>query len=81
MTGKLTRVGVRFVASLPIPPDLTHFTQDFHKPWESPPFNVDPTPRVPLPDDTFSVTVQEKWEACPDYKECWPLGFADRKLV
>ena len=81
MMEQLASLEVRFASPLPVVPDLTHYTQDFHKPWETPPFNIDPQPRVPLKDDTFSRTVQERWNACTPYQACWPNGFAGCKLV
>ena len=81
MMEQLASLEVRFASPLPVVPDLTHYTQDFHKPWETPPFNVDPQPRVPLKHDTFSRTVQERWNACTPYQACWPNGFAGCKLV
>jgi len=81
MMGKLSSVGVRFVSPLPVVPDLTHYMQDFHKPWETPPFNIDPEPRVPFKDDCISKSVQERWEACTPYQACWPKGFAGYRLV
>jgi len=81
MMGNLSSVGVRFASPLPVVPDLTHYTQNFHKPWETPPFNIDPEPRVPLNDDCFSQIVQERWEAYTPYQACWPKGFAGYRLV
>ena len=42
MMEQLASLEVRFASPLPVVPDLTHYTQDFHKPWETPPFNIDP---------------------------------------
>jgi hypothetical protein len=81
MMGNLSSVGVRCASPLPVVPDLTHYTQDFHMPWETPPFNIDPQPRVPLKDDCFSKSVQERWEGCTPYQACWPNGFAGYRLV
>lgn len=81
MMENLSSVGVRFASPLPVVPDLTHYTQAFHKPWETPPFNIDPQSRVPLPDDWFSQSVQDRWLACTPYQACWPKGFAAYRLV
>jgi len=81
MMGRLSGLGVRWAVPLPVTPDLTHYTQDFHRPWESPPFNIDPRPRVPLKDDAYSATVQARWEQCTPYQQCWPGGFAGSRLV
>jgi hypothetical protein len=42
MMEQLASLEVRFASPLLVVPDLTHYTQDFHKPWERPPFNIDP---------------------------------------
>ena len=42
MMEQLASLEVPFASPLPVVPDLTHYTQDFHKPWETPPFNIDP---------------------------------------
>jgi uncharacterized protein (DUF2235 family) len=81
MMEKLTGQGVRFRSPLAYTPDLTHYTQDFHKPWEIPPFNIDPQPRVPLRDDAYSSTLQARWSASTPYRACWPEGFGGCRLV
>ena len=81
MMAKLTEQGLRFASPLSYTPDLTHYTQDFHKPWERPPFNIDPQPRVPQKDDAYSKTLEARWSACTPYQECWPAGFGSCRLV
>jgi len=81
MMAKLAGLGVRFAAPLAYTPDLTHYTQDFHRPWETPPFNIDPQPRVPLTNDAYSKTLQARWNACMPYQQCWPAGFGGCRLV
>ena len=72
MMARLQAQGVTFAANLPLKPDLTHYTQDFHKPWETPPFNIDPQPRSPTATDTFHPTVAKRWNECTPYRACWP---------
>jgi len=81
MMANLAARGVRFGAPLAYRPDLTHYTQDFHRPWEAPPFNIDPEPRVPRQNDAYSRTLQARWTACTPYQECWPAGFGAYRLV
>jgi len=81
MMARLAGLGAQFSSPLSYPPDLSHYTQDFHKPWEAPPFNIDPQPRVPLGTDAYSKTLQARWNACTPYQACWPNGFAGCRLV
>ena len=72
MMEKLKGQGVSYRTPLAAAPDLTHYAQDFHKPWETPPFNIDPQPRSPTAADEFDPTVQKRWEECTPYRACWP---------
>ena len=74
MMAKLQQQGVAFAANLPVKPDLTHYAQEFHKPWEIPPFNIDPASREPQVTDAFDSTVMKRWNECTPYRECWPEG-------
>jgi uncharacterized protein (DUF2235 family) len=71
MMARLQAQGVTYVPNLPVKPDLTHYAQDFHTPWDTPPFNIDPRPRSPAATDTFDPTVQRRWEECPPYRASW----------
>lgn len=81
MMGKLSTLGVRLSSPLTYAPELTHYSQDFHKPWETPPFNIEPQPRVPLKDDAYSKLLVARWSACTPYQACWPNGFEGCRLV
>jgi glutathione S-transferase len=72
MMARLQAQGVTFASNLLVKPDLTHYAQDFHKPSETPPFNIDPQPRSPAATDTFDPTVQRRWVECTPYRACWP---------
>jgi hypothetical protein len=72
MMARLQGQAVTFAPNLPVKPDLTHYAQDIHRPWETPPFNIDPQPRSPEATDTFDPTVQRRWEECAPYRACWP---------
>ena len=74
MMARLRSQGVTFAANLPLKPDLTHYAQDFHKPWETPPFDIDPQPRSPAATDVFDPTVRKRWEECTPYRACWSAG-------
>ena len=74
MISRLSGEGVAFGKPLAIAPDLTHLMQDFHKPWEQPPFNIDPRPRAPEQGDAFHPTVRERWLASAQYRGVWPSG-------
>lgn len=74
MMARLQALGVTFAANLPLQPNLTHYTQDFHRPWETPPFDIDPQPREPLKTDVFDPSVAKRWSECTPYRACWPEG-------
>jgi hypothetical protein len=71
MMARLQAQGVTFAPNLPVKPDLTHYAQNFHTPWDSPPFDIDPQPRAPLATDTFDPTVRRRWEECAPYRADW----------
>jgi len=71
MMARLQAHGVSFAPNLPVKPDLTHYAQDFHTPWDSPPFDIDPRPRTPAATDTFDPTVRRRWEECAPYRASW----------
>jgi glutathione S-transferase len=71
MMNRLSGEGVTFETPFTIAPDLTHLMQDFHKPWEKPPFNIDPQPRTPERGDAFHPSVRERWLASAPYREVW----------
>ena len=71
MMARLQAQGVTFAANLPLKPDLTHYAQDFHTPWDSPPFDIDPQPRAPAASDTFDPTVRRRWVECAPYRASW----------
>jgi uncharacterized protein (DUF2235 family) len=72
MMAQLQAQGVTYAGNLPVKPDLTHYAQDIHRPWETPPFNIDPEPRSPHATDLFDPSVQRRWEECAPYRACWP---------
>ncbi len=72
MMARLQAQGVAYAANLPLKPDLTHYAQDIHKPWEQPPFNVDPQSRAPAATDLFDPTVRKRWAECVPYHTYWP---------
>jgi len=74
MMAQLQTQGVIFAANLPLKPDLTHYAQNIHKPWEQPPFNIDPQPRLPTITDSFDPTVRRRWAECAPYRSFWPAG-------
>jgi hypothetical protein len=74
MTGCLVGQGLRFADPPPVRVRLDGFAQPMHRPWESPPFNIDPQPRVPLPGDDFHPGVAQRWVALADYRAAWPTG-------
>jgi hypothetical protein len=50
--------------------------RDFHKPWEKPPFNLNPRAREPSrARDVFHASVGEHWQDNADYQVLWPGGF------
>ena len=71
MMARLQAQGVSFAANLPVKPDLTHYAQDFHRPWDNPPFDIDPQPRAPLVTDTFDPTVRRRWDESAPYRASW----------
>jgi hypothetical protein len=71
MMARLQAQGVSFAANLPVKPDLTHYAQDFHTPWDSPPFDIDPQPRAPAATDAFDPTVRRRWVECAPYRASW----------
>jgi Uncharacterized alpha/beta hydrolase domain (DUF2235) len=71
MMARLQAQGVSFAPNLPLKPDLTHYAQDFHRPWESPPFDIDSQPRVPVLTDTFDPTVRRRWDELARYRASW----------
>jgi hypothetical protein len=71
MMARLQAQGVTFAPNLPVKPDLTHYAQDFHTPWDAPPFYIDPQPRVPFATDVFDPTVRRRWEECAPYRASW----------
>ena len=90
MMARLQAQGVTFAANLPLKPDLTHYAQNIHKPWEQPPFNIDPQPRAPAATDAFDPTVRKRWVECAPYRASWAAdsivaevmqGIAPAKIV
>jgi uncharacterized protein (DUF2235 family) len=71
MMARLQAQGASFAPNLPVKPDLTHYAQDIHTPWDSPPFDIDPQPRTPMATDTFDPTVRRRWNECAAYRADW----------
>ncbi len=81
MMARLQAQGVTFAPNLPVKPDLTHYAQDFHTPWTSPPFDIDPEPRVPVATDAFDPTVRRRWEECAPYRATWAADSIMAKVM
>jgi uncharacterized protein (DUF2235 family) len=81
MMDRLGGEGVAFAKPFVITPDLTRYAQDIHKPWESPPFNIDPQARVPLANDNFDDFVRRRWAECAPYRNGWPKDGMVAKLM
>jgi uncharacterized protein (DUF2235 family) len=78
---RLQAQGVAFAPNLAVKPDLTHYAQNFHTPWDSPPFDIDPQPRVPIATDTFDPTVRRRWEECAPYRTDWAADSVVAKIM
>ena len=81
MMARLQAQGVSFAANLPVKPDLTHYAQDFHRPWDNPPFDIDPQPRAPLATDTFDPTVRRRWDESAPYRASWAADSIVAKVM
>ena len=81
MMARLQAQGVTFAPNLPVKPDLTHYAQNYHTPWDSPPFDIDPQPRAPLATDTFDPTVRRRWEECAPYRAAWAADSIVAKVM
>jgi uncharacterized protein (DUF2235 family) len=78
MMKKFESAGVLFAEPLVHKPVLTPCSEAFHRPWDKPPFDIEPCQRVPiLPGDNFDATVKERWTSDADYQKRWPKLFQE----
>ena len=81
MTNKLSKLEVAFAAPAVYPSNPQVIGQNWHTPWEDPPFNILlRTPRAVAPGDVIHATVKERWEGDAAYRPDAMARFAGSGL-
>lgn len=81
MTNKLSKLQVAFATPLVYPPSPQAIGQQWHTPWENPPFNILlKTAREVLPGDVIHGSVKERWENDATYRPDAMAQFANTGL-